>query len=98
MLSYAKHGKFPALTQAAQVESRRKKHRFRSNDIAAPLFRPCSGSWDGTDCKCAASISSGPEDIWANGAVGAALRRLKKQRRTDRAAVTPRLSRECSPR
>ena len=34
MLSYAKHGKFPALTQAAQAETRRKKRRFRSNDVA----------------------------------------------------------------
>ncbi len=35
MLSYTKHCKFPALTQAAQAESRRKKRHFRCNDIAA---------------------------------------------------------------
>jgi hypothetical protein len=35
MLSYAKHGKFPALTQAAQAETQRKKRPFRANDIAA---------------------------------------------------------------
>ena len=34
MLSYAKHGKFPALTQAAGAESQRKKRPFRPNDIA----------------------------------------------------------------
>jgi hypothetical protein len=33
MLSYAKHGKFPALTQAAQAKSRRKKRPFRPNEI-----------------------------------------------------------------
>src|SRR5690242_15225982 len=60
MLSYAKHGKFPALTQAAQAESRRKKRPFRPNDIALPLFRARSGSWDGTDCKCAASVGEWP--------------------------------------
>jgi hypothetical protein len=32
MLSYAKHGKFLALTQAARLESRRKKRPFRPND------------------------------------------------------------------
>jgi len=34
MLSYAKHGKFPAPTQAAKAESQRKKRPFRPNDIA----------------------------------------------------------------
>ena len=34
ILSYAKHGKFPALTQAAGAESQRKKRPFRPNDIA----------------------------------------------------------------
>ena len=39
MLSYAKHGKFPALIQAAQAESRRKKRPFRPNDIAVALIQ-----------------------------------------------------------
>jgi hypothetical protein len=40
MLSYAKHGKFPALIQAAQAKSRRKKCPFPPNDIAvAPVPR-----------------------------------------------------------
>ena len=77
MLSYAKHGKFPALTQAAQAESRRKKRPFRPNDVALPLFRARSGSWDGTDCKCAASDGEWPDRHHA----GAALRPLKKRRR-----------------
>jgi len=62
MLSYAKHGKFPALTQAAGAESQRKKRPFRPNDIAVTLFRTYSGSWDETDCKCAAPVPLGAED------------------------------------
>jgi hypothetical protein len=100
MLSYAKHCKFPALTQAAQAESQRKKRHFRCNDIAVTLFRTCSGSWDGTDCKCAASVSFGAEDIWGErpnwSAAGAALRRLKKRRRNGFAQ--PLRLAKCSPR
>jgi len=40
MLSYAKHGKFPALTQAARPKSRRKKRPSGSNDVTvAPVPR-----------------------------------------------------------
>ena len=62
ILSYAKHGKFPAPTQAAEAESQRKKRPFRPNDIAVTLFRTYSGSWDETDCKCAAPVPLGAED------------------------------------
>ena len=67
MLSYAKHGKFPAPTQAAEAESQRKKRPFRPNDIAViPVPRlqwiMDSESWDETDCKCAAPVPLGAGD------------------------------------
>jgi hypothetical protein len=39
MLSYAKHGKFLAPTQAAQLESRRKKRPLGPMNITVALFR-----------------------------------------------------------
>ena len=91
MLSYAKHGKFPVLIQAAKAKSRRKKRSFRPNDIAVALFPNCSGSWDETDCKCAAPAPPRVEDKLERRAPGAVLRRPKKGRRTVYAAVAPRL-------
>ena len=62
MLSYAKHGKFPALTQAARAESRRKKRPFRPNDIAvtpAPHLQWITG-WNGLQMRRVRSL--GAED------------------------------------
>jgi hypothetical protein len=99
MLSYGKHGKFPALIQAAQAESRRKKRPFRPNDIAVvpvPRLQWIMG-WNGLQMRRVRF--SGPEDNWSEWAAPrtAVLRRREKRRRTVGAAVTPR-PRQCSPR
>jgi hypothetical protein len=64
MLSYGKHDKFPALTQAAQAKSPREKRPFRPNDLAvAPV--PHSQwimGWNGLQIRCAIPSALGIED------------------------------------
>jgi hypothetical protein len=60
MLSYAKHGKFPAPTQAARAESQRKKRSFRPNDIAVipvPRLQWIMG-WNGLQMRRVGSASA----------------------------------------
>jgi hypothetical protein len=90
MLSYAKHGKFPALTQAAQAKSRRKKP-LRPNGIAvAPVPRlQWIMGWNGLQMRRVRFSGSTH--------AGAVLRRAEKRRRTICAAVTPRLRASAVP-
>src|SRR5262249_26641490 len=96
MLSYAKHGKFPVLTQAARAKSRRKKRSFRPNDIAVALFPPIAVD-HGTKRTANAPHPLRLGRRINERAPGAVLRPPKKRRRTVCAAVTPRLHASAVP-
>jgi len=97
MLSYAKHGKFPALIQAAKAKSRRKKRSFRPNDIAVALFPNYSGSWDETDCKCAAPAPPRMEDKLERTGAGRGLAPAKEAAQNGLRSRHASPARECSP-
>jgi hypothetical protein len=86
MLSYAKHGKFPALTQAAQPKSRRKKRSSRSNEITVDPVPHLQWimRWTGPQIRTVHVFwrSGQTERMPVRCCAGAALRPVEKQRRT----------------
>jgi hypothetical protein len=86
MLSYAKHGKFPALTQAAQAKSQREKRPFRPNDLTVAPVPHLQWIMGRNGLQIRRVRCSGAEDNWSErrcpNPCHVVLHLLEKRRRT----------------